>query len=94
MLIIDILRRNADLYTEEVSLIEVNPELQEKQAVTWREYELVEPSTLSSFRREITWKEFDQKANQFANLLLSRGIKKGHKVAILLNQRNSSLKSY
>ena len=34
--------------------------------------------------REITWRVFDEKANRFANLLLSRGIKKGDKVAILL----------
>jgi len=39
---------------------------------------------VAKFRREITWREFDDKANQFANLLLSRGIKKGNKVAILL----------
>jgi acyl-CoA synthetase (AMP-forming)/AMP-acid ligase II len=32
----------------------------------------------------MTWREFDEKANRFANLLLSRGYKRGEKVAILL----------
>jgi acyl-CoA synthetase (AMP-forming)/AMP-acid ligase II len=32
----------------------------------------------------MAWKELDVKANRFANLLLTRGVKKGDKVAILL----------
>ena len=32
----------------------------------------------------MTWSDFDQRANRFANLLLTRGITKGQKVAILL----------
>ncbi len=36
------------------------------------------------FRREMTWKTFDERANMFANLLFTRGIRKGEKVAILL----------
>ena len=32
----------------------------------------------------MTWKEFDVKANRFANLLLTRGIRKGDKIAILM----------
>ncbi|MBO7334231.1 MAG: acyl--CoA ligase, partial [Lachnospiraceae bacterium] len=35
-------------------------------------------------RREITWSVFNEKANRFANMLLSRGVTKGDKVAILL----------
>ena len=31
---------------------------------------------------EITWEEFDRKANRFANFLLSRGLKKGDKVQV------------
>ena len=34
------------------------------------------------YRREITWSVFDEKANRVANMLLSRGIRKGQKVAI------------
>lgn len=84
MLITEILSRNAKLYGDEVSLVEINPELQEKHEVSWREYELIETNPIASFRREITWQEFDDKANRFANLLLNSGIKKGDKVAILL----------
>lgn len=84
MPITEILSRNANLYGDDISLIEINPELQEKHEIAWHEYELVETNPVAKFRREITWREFDDKANQFANLLLSRGIKKGDKVAILL----------
>jgi acyl-CoA synthetase (AMP-forming)/AMP-acid ligase II len=84
MPITDLLQRNAELYPDEISLVELNPEIQEKQRVTWKEYDLIQPTASSIFRREITWRVFDEKANRFANLLLSRGIGKGHKVAILL----------
>lgn len=84
MPITEILARNASLYGDDVSLVEINPELQEKHEITWREYELVETKPLAQFRREITWREFDNRANQFANLLLGNGIHKGNKVAILL----------
>ena len=36
------------------------------------------------YRREITWSVFNEKANRFANMLISRGVKKGDKVAILM----------
>jgi long-chain acyl-CoA synthetase len=84
MPITEFLARNANLYGDEISLIEMNPELEEKREVTWREYELIEPNPSAQLRREMTWREFDHKANRFANLLLKRGIKKGDKVAILL----------
>ena len=32
--------------------------------------------------RRMTWKEFDTKANRFANLLMTREVKKGDKVLI------------
>ncbi len=84
MPITEILSRNAKLYGGEVSLIEISPELREKHEKTWRDYELVEPLPVSKYRRQITWKEFDDKANQFANLLRIKGIKRGDKVAILM----------
>jgi long-chain acyl-CoA synthetase len=84
MPIMEMLARNANLYGDDISLIEINPELQQKREVTWREYELIETNPIAEFRREITWRVFDEQANQFANLLLSRGIKKGDKVAILM----------
>ena len=84
MVITELLERNAKLYGDEVSLVEINPSEQRDNAVTWRDYELIESSPAGIYRREMTWKEFDVKANRFANLLLTRGIKKGDKVAILL----------
>jgi acyl-CoA synthetase (AMP-forming)/AMP-acid ligase II len=84
MPITDLLKRNAELYGDEVCLVELSPELAEKREVTWREYELIEASPVAHSRREITWRQFDEAANRFANLLISRGIGKGDKVAVLL----------
>jgi long-chain acyl-CoA synthetase len=84
MLITEVLSRNAALYGDEVCLVGVNPEVEGKREVTWREYELMETNPSEHSRREMTWRQFDESANRFANLLLSRGIGKGQKVAILL----------
>lgn len=84
MPITDLLEKNARLYGEEVSLVELNPEIQEKRYVTWKEFALIEPKPSAPYRREITWSVFNEKANRFANLLISRGIGKGDKVAILM----------
>ena len=84
MAITDFLEKNAKLYPSEVSLVEINPANQPDHAVTWREYNLIESSSNEKYRREMTWREFDTKANRFANLLLTRGIRKGDKVAVLL----------
>ena len=84
MVISDFLERNARLYGEEVALVEVNPSEDRDKAVTWREASLIESAIDAPYRRELTWSEFDRKANRFANLLLSRGFEKGTKVAILL----------
>jgi len=84
MPITELLARNAKQYGNEISLIEINPELQEKHEINWREFELIETNPIAEFRREITWRAFDEQANQFANLLLNRGVKKGDQVAILM----------
>ena len=84
MPITELLEKNARLYGNEIALTEINPEVREVRRVTWKEYELIEAGNSEEFRREITWGAFDEKANRCANLLLSRGIQKGHKVAILL----------
>ena len=84
MPITEILQKNAELYTDEVSLVEINPKLENNKNMTWREFSLTQSTAAETYRREITWGEFNKKANRFANLLLSRGIKKGEKVAILL----------
>jgi len=84
MPITDILERNQKLYGDDVCLVEINPERTERRRRTWKEYDLIESNHGSYYRQEITWSVFDEKANRFANLLLSRGVKKGDKVAILL----------
>ncbi|MBQ6373252.1 MAG: acyl--CoA ligase [Clostridia bacterium] len=84
MPITEILKKNARKYNDEIALVEINPEVREDRRVTWKEYELIERGTSDEFRREITWGVFEEKANRCANLLISRGIKKGNKVAILL----------
>ena len=84
MIITEVLEKNAKLYPHEVSLVEINPAVRPDPTITWREYSLIETAPGEKYRREMTWKEFDIKANRFANLLLTRGIKKGDKVAILL----------
>ena len=84
MPITKLLERNAREYGDEVALVEINPDVREIRRVTWKEYELIETGSSTEFRREITWSVFDEKANRCANLLMSRGIRRGHKVAILL----------
>jgi len=84
MPITDLLERNSKLYGEEVALIEINPEIHENARVTWKEYSLIQPTSSTYYRRNITWSVFDEKANRMANLLQGRGIRKGQKVAILL----------
>ena len=84
MPITDLLERNSKLYGDETALVEINPEIQEEQRVTWKEYALIQPTATAPYRREITWSVFDEKANRVANMLLGRGIRKGQKVAILL----------
>lgn len=84
MPITELLEKNCRKYGDDICLVEINPEVKEVRRVTWKEYELMEPNPTTHYRREITWNVFNEKANRFANLLLSRGVQKGDKVAILL----------
>ncbi len=84
MPIINFLTYNADHYGDETCLVEINPEIKEQRAHTWKDYSLVEVTSSEEHRREITWSQFDNSANKFANLLISKGVKKGDKVGILL----------
>jgi len=84
MPITELLSRNATYFKDDVALVEINPEVGNIPRVTWREFSLIESDRSGAFRKQMTWGEFDVKANRFANLLLTRGIKKGDKVAILL----------
>lgn len=94
MPITKILEQNATLYPNEVALVEINPEFEPKSRITWRDYALIQPQAGEPFRREMTWLDFDKKANRFANLLLTRGCKKGDKVAILLMNSIEWLPTY
>ncbi len=85
MVITEYLERNARLYGSETALVEINPSEERDNAVTWRDFNLIENANPDApYRREMSWKDFDRRANRFANLLLSRGLKRGTKVAILL----------
>ena len=85
MIITDFLEKNARLYGAQTSLVEINPSEERDKAATWWDFNLIESASQDApYRREMSWKDFDRRANRFANLLLSRGLKKGTKVAILL----------
>ncbi|MCR5453273.1 MAG: acyl--CoA ligase, partial [Lachnospiraceae bacterium] len=78
------LEKNADLYGDEVALVDYNPSQKDTRRVTWKEYDLIQPGDKMPYRREITWGVFDEKANRLANMLIERGVKKGDKVGILM----------
>ena len=85
MVITDFLERNARLFGGEIALVEINPSEERDHAVTWRDFSLIESANPDApFRRSMSWKDFDRRANRIANLLLSRGLERGTKVGILL----------
>ncbi|MCL1913424.1 MAG: AMP-binding protein [Eubacteriaceae bacterium] len=83
MLITNYLEDNASKFPGEVALVELNPEAKEN-GIDWKEAELVEPKRSEAYRKELTWGEFEDRANRTANYFISLGIKKGDKVALLL----------
>ncbi|MCD8083617.1 MAG: acyl--CoA ligase [Clostridiales bacterium] len=84
MPVMEYLERNARLYPDEIALVELNPEERDTRRMTWKEFDLIQPTGFKPYRREITWSIFDEKANRFANMLIGRGVRKGDKVAILM----------
>ena len=85
MVITDFLERNARLYGADIALVEINPSEERDKAVTWRDFSLIQSTNPNApYRREMSWAEFDRRANRFANLLLSRGVERRAKVGILL----------
>ena len=85
MIITEFLEKNARLYGGESALVEINPSEERDRAVTWQDFNLIESNNPEApYRRELSWADFDRRANRFANLLLSRGLAKGAKVGILL----------
>ena len=81
--ITEVLERNARAWPDDVALVEIDTP-DDGRHKTWKEAELVESVPDRAFRVEMTWREFDEKANRFANFLLSRGYARGDKIAILL----------
>ena len=61
MPITEILKKNAELYPDDVALTEINPQLEEEKHTTWKEYALIEAKKGEAYKKEITWKEFDKK---------------------------------
>ena len=85
MVITELLERNARLYGSDIALVEINPSEERDKAVTWREASLIEQALPDApYRREMSWRDFDRRANRFANLLLSRSLERGTKVGILM----------
>jgi acyl-CoA synthetase (AMP-forming)/AMP-acid ligase II len=84
MPITDFLERNAREYGDEISLIEVNPDLIDRDNLSWKEYSLVEASHVRGYRKTLTWGDFNGRADRTAELLLETGVSKGDKVALLL----------
>lgn len=84
MIITELLEKNAKIQPDEVALVEINGDNIPSAHITWREFSLIEAKPGEKYRREMTWKEFNTKANRFANLLLTRGVKRNDKVALLL----------
>ena len=84
MPITDILVRNSRQYGNAICLTEINPSVEDNRELSWKELALVETAHDVRYRKELTWRAFDERANQFAHLLLERGVKRGDKVGILL----------
>jgi len=84
MPITEFLARNAELYGDKICLTEINPEEEKGPEPAWKELALVETAHNVRYRKELTWGEFEEKANQCANLLIERGVRRGDKVGILL----------
>ena len=64
MPVTEYLIRNAELYPDEVALVELNPDEKDTRRTTWKEFDLIQPSANMPYRREITWSVFDEKANR------------------------------
>ncbi len=59
-----------------------------------RDIALIELKPSRGLRKEIAWKEFDERANRIANALIARGVKKGDKVIQLMMNSINWLEAY
>ena len=48
MPVTDFLERNVKLYGNETALVELNPEMPETRRMTWKDYDLIQPTTVIS----------------------------------------------
>ena len=55
---------------------------------------LTEITPSKNLRKTITWKEFDERANQVANALIAMGVKKGERVAALAGVEFETVDGY
>src|SRR3972149_4230317 len=55
---------------------------------------LIEITPSRNLRNVITWKEFENNANRFANALIARGVKKGDVVIQLMMNSTKWLETY
>ena len=55
---------------------------------------LIELKPSKKIRREITWKEFDERANRVANALIDRGVRRDDKVIHLMMNSINWLEAY
>ena len=55
MPVTEYLVRNAELYPDEVALVELNPDEKDTRRTTWKEFDLIQPINNMPYRREITW---------------------------------------
>lgn len=78
------LERNAGEWPDDIALVALNPAVPERKLTTWKEAALTQPDASGPYRREITWRIFDEKANRVANFLIARGVEKGEKIGLLL----------
>ena len=83
MTVMDFLERNAALYGSETALVELNP-ADGSQRKNWKDFSLIEPGRFTDPRKEISWQVFNEKANRCANFLISHGITKGDKIALIM----------
>ena len=76
MPVTEYLERNAREYPDEVALVELNPDEKDTRRTTWKEFGLIEPTTYSPYRREITWSVFNEKRQTALQICLSAEVSK------------------
>ena len=85
MVITEFLERNARYNPSGEALVEINPTEERDNAQTWREASLIELALPDMpYRRSMTWRRFDRMANRIGNFLLTRNVKRGTKIGILM----------